>query len=104
MGVGHLISRKMWRFWLPDVVRQQVILLFDCEEKVEADRKGRLLRRTIPLQRNNPIQKGIENLFSEATLERARQNKPAFIDIDPERTRTVRGEPEECSRTVGRQR
>ena len=91
-GTGDL--KKIWKAWLPDLVPQKVVLLFDGEEQLGPDEKGNLLRRTIPLQSNNPIQKGIENLFSKETLQRARQHKPAFIDIDPERTRTVRGEPQ----------
>ena len=91
-GTGDL--KNIWKAWLPDLVPQKVMLLFDCEEQLGPDEKGNLLRRIIPLQSNNPIQKGIENLFSKETLQRARQHKPAFIDIDPERTRTVRGEPQ----------
>ena len=88
-GAGDL--KKIWKAWPPDLVPQKVMLLFDCEEQLSPDVKGDLLRRTIPLQSNNPLQKGIENLFSKETLERARQYKPAFIDIDPQFTRTVRG-------------
>lgn len=91
-GTGDL--KNIWRSWLPDIVPQKVILLFDCEEQLRPADKGNLLRRTIPLQSNNPIQKGVENLFSKETLERARKYKPAFIDVDPERTRIVRGEPQ----------
>ncbi len=89
-GAGDL--KNIWKSWLPDLVPQKVMLLFDCDEQLSPDDRGSLLRRTIPLQSNNPIQKGIENLFSKETLERARQYKSAFIDVDPERTRTVRGE------------
>ena len=91
-GTGDL--KNIWKSWLPDLVPQKVVLLFDCEEQLGPGDKGNLLRRTIPLQSNNPIQKGVENLFSKETLERARQYKPAFIDVDPERRRTVRGEPQ----------
>ena len=91
-GTGDL--KSIWKSGLPDLVPQKVILLFDCEEQLSPDEKGNLLRRTIPLQSNNPIQKGIENLFSKETLEQARQHKPAFIDVDHERTRIVRGEPQ----------
>ena len=89
-GAGDL--RKIWKTWLPDLIPQKVMLLFDCEEQVGPDEKGNLLRRSIPLQSNNPIEKGIENLFGKETLERARHDKSAYIDVEHERTRTVRGE------------
>ena len=77
------------------VVTQKVILLFDCETKGlgNAD-KGTLVRRVVPMRDDNPVQKGIENLFSRETLERATQHKSAFIDIDPQFTRTIRGCPQ----------
>ena len=34
----------------------------------------------------------MENLFSLRTIEKARAHKAAFVDIDPARTRIVRGE------------
>jgi hypothetical protein len=40
-----------------------------------------MYRRTIPIMNDNPIKKGIENLFSRSTLEAAIVHKPAFIDI-----------------------
>ena len=89
-GTGAL--KKIWKSWPPELVPQKVVLLFDCEEQLSSDDKGNLLRRTIPVQSNSPIDKGIENLFGKETLERARQFKSEFIDVDPEYTRTVRGE------------
>ena len=41
---------------------------------------------------HHPITKGIENLFSRTTLDRALQYKSAFIDISGEREDTIRGE------------
>ena len=89
-GTGDL--KRIWKSWLPDLVPQKVMLLFDCEEQLSPGDKGNLLRRTIPLQSSSPIHKGIENLFGKETLERARQYRSEFIDVDPEYTRTVRGE------------
>ena len=40
----------------------------------------------------NKIQKGIENLFGDTTLEKACKFKPAFIDIYPKRENIIRGE------------
>ena len=92
-GSGDL--KNVWNNFkspLPDIVPRKVVLLFDCDEQVDPSNKGNLFRRTIPLQPNTPIQRGIENLISKATLEKARQHKLAFIDVDPGRTITVRGE------------
>ena len=89
-GAGDL--KRIWKTWPLDLIPQKVVLLFDCEEQLESENKGNLLRRTIPFQSNNPIEKGIENLFGKQTLERARQHKAAFVDVDPERTRIVRGD------------
>ena len=91
-GAGDL--KNIWKSWLADLVPHKVVLLFDCEEQIQPNDKGNLIRRTIPLRPTHPVQKGIENLFSKVTLERALQHKSAFVDIDPQRTRTVRGQPE----------
>ena len=92
-GAGNLA--KIWKdslLPLTEAMPQEVLLLFDCDKDRPSSNKGKLLQRTIPLQIENPIKKGIENLFSEETLEKARQHKSAFIDVDPGRTKTVRGE------------
>ena len=91
-GAGDL--KNIWKSWRPDLVPQNVVLLFDCDEQLEPRDKGNLIRRTIPWHSSNPVHKGIENLFSKETLEQAQQYKPAFIDVDPQRTRTVRGQPQ----------
>ena len=55
----------------------------------------------MPQYPEHPITKGIEHLFDRDTLKKARKHKAAFINIDEERHRTVRGEretvPEEWS-------
>lgn len=40
----------------------------------------------------NPIKKGIENLFPITIINSAKQHKPAFIDITPEIQKLERGE------------
>lgn len=84
-GSGNLA--KIWKdslLPLTKVLPQQVLLLFDCDTARVPDRKGKLWQRTIPLQAQNPIGKGIENLFSKATLEMARRHKPAFFITEEE--------------------
>ena len=76
----------------PDLVTQQVVLLYDCEYEGKCENKGNMFKRKIPHESSHPIEKGIENLFSKATLEKACQHKSAFIDIAPEHKRRRRGE------------
>ena len=69
---------------LTEMLPQQVLLLFDCDTARLPAKKGKLSQRSIPLQAQNPIGKGIENLFSKATLEMARQHKQAFFITEEE--------------------
>ncbi len=92
-GGGNL--RNTWKNFnsaLAEVLPRKVILLHDCDGRVETGEKGNLFRRGIPQQPCHPLVKGIENLFDKATLERAREWKPAFIDIEGEHTKEERGE------------
>ena len=65
-GSGDL--KNIWKSWRPDLVRHNVVLLFDCDEQLGPAAKDNLIRRTIPRQSNNPVQKGIENLFSKENI------------------------------------
>ena len=92
-GTGNL--RNIWnRFGSPlaDVIPQKVLLLFDCDSPRESLNRGNLYQRSIPLQHVNPLKKGIENLFSKETLERAQQHEAAFINVTGERVDTENGE------------
>ena len=91
-GGGNL--QKTWKNFnsaLAEVLPRKVILLHDCDSTVEPGDKGNLFRRAIPQQSDHPLEKGIENLFSKGTLEKAREYKTAFIDIEREHKREVRG-------------
>ncbi|MDE2949910.1 MAG: AAA family ATPase [Chloroflexota bacterium] len=90
-GKGNL--DKIWKLRnLPDsIVRKGVVLLYDCDTGISLQENGNFVKQAIPRQDDHPIKKGIENLLSKETLEKARQHKPAFIDVDPGRTKTVRG-------------
>ena len=87
-------SGKLAKIWkdsvlpLTETLPYQVLLLFDCDTARTADNKGKLLQRTIPLQVQSPIKKGVENLFSKSTLEMARQHKPAFFRTEEEHSGT----------------
>ena len=92
-GSGNLVN--IWKGLkqpLTDILPQKVLLLFDCDKARANDRRGNLFQRTLPLQADNPIKKGIENLFGKSTLHRARQHNHAFFDIDRERTKEMGGE------------
>ena len=73
------------------LIQHMVVLVHDCDSRVGDVDGDKVVRRRIPLIDEHPIKEGIENLFSRNTIERARAYKAAFIDIDPARTKTVRG-------------
>ena len=84
-GSGNLV--KIWRdsvLPLTEMLPQQVLLLFDCDTGKLPDSKGKLVQRSITLQVQSPIKKGIENLFDKSTLEMARQHKPGFFTTEEE--------------------
>ena len=89
-------SPKLDAIWknLPEgFAKQKVILIYDCDvrNKIDCDKKN-LFRRIIPKKDGHPLEKGIENLFGNATLEQARSHKKAFIDIEKSHEKTIRGE------------
>ena len=81
-GFGSL--EKIWKHFntkLSDAVPQKIVLLYDCDIPKSNEQKGKVYRRMIPKQANR-IGKGIENLFSDATVQKAMKDDPTFIDID----------------------
>ena len=91
-GYGGLDKvRKHFDSKLADITPQKILIAYDCDiEKNLAD-KGNVFSRVIPLETDNPIPKGIENLFSTQTLRKAINEKPDFIDITQAHRKTVRG-------------
>ena len=84
-GSGNLA--KIWKdsiLPLTMVLPQPVLLLFDCDTGRSPGNKGKLVQRSIPLQVQSPIRRGIENLFSKPILEKARQYKPGFFITEEE--------------------
>ena len=67
------------------------MLLHDPESQVGNEDKGAIRKRKMPHFEEHPISKGVENLFDQATLERAQHQRAEFIDVDPPRTKIVRG-------------
>ena len=94
-GSGNLA--KIWKdsiLPLTMMLPKQVLLLFDCDTCRSPDNKGKLVQRSIPLQVQSPIRRGIENLFSKPILEKARQYKPGFFITEEEHCGTDKdGQP-----------
>jgi predicted ATP-binding protein involved in virulence len=101
-GGGAQNLKKIWdnfknNHLLKELAYQKILLLYDCDcDTDEKDlNKNNIYKRIIP-QQDNPIKKGIENLFSTATIEKAIAYKKAFIDtIRMEETK--RGEDKEVT-------
>jgi len=105
LGHGDLLGRieledgggaeKLDKIWkkhkeIAEVIPQRMVLLYDCDKPKPFENKGNLFRRNIP-QNNHPLKKGIENLFNQSTLEKAREHKSDFITVTSEYTVTGRG-------------
>ena len=89
---GGGMLRNIWTGMTKDHVdRKKVIVLHDPEEKVTSDTRANVYRRKIEKIRDHPLQKGVESLFSRATLEKAIKCKPEFIDITAAHQRRERG-------------
>ena len=90
---GGMLS-NIWRGLTRDhVERDKVVILHDPECN-QSDTRANVYRRSIEKVDAHPIQKGIENLFSQETLNRARNHKPEFIDITDEHKKSVRNRSE----------
>lgn len=90
---GYRNLDKIWNGYqslLGSSIPQRCILLYDCDAQKPADSTHKLFRRTIP-QKEHKVRSGIENLFSNETLQKARNSKAAFIDVVAEHTIVTRG-------------
>lgn len=90
-GNGRL--KTIWRSLtsVPETAAKAVVLLYDPESQVGNEDKGAIRKRKMPYFEEHPISKGVENLFDHATLEKAQHHRAEFIDVDPSRTKIVRG-------------
>lgn len=66
------------------------MLLYDCDVSKNDQTQDGYYLKVIP-QYANPIEKGIENLFSKDVIELLRQENPRFIDITPAHNKVIRG-------------
>lgn len=69
-----------------------VLLIYDCDTKVQNGEKNNLVKRIIPFQKDHYFERGIENLFPRDIIDEAIAHKPAFVDITEATTKTERGE------------
>ncbi len=60
---------------------KKIVLLYDCDTNTCDEEKGKFYKKQIPLNTNNPISRGIENLFNRDSWEKAYQNQnlPDFL-------------------------
>ncbi len=91
-GAGNLTNiYRDFHAPLTEFLQSPVLLLVDCDKERPNSQKGQVYQRTIPFRPDNPVKKGIENLFGRETLERARQHDPSLIDIEYEHVSEVNG-------------
>lgn len=92
-AVGCSQLNKIWDTYkthLGSTIQQKWLLLYECDAGKPASNIGNLFRRTIT-QQNHKIGSGIENLFSDETIQRAIEHKPAFVDVTSEHVTLKRG-------------
>ncbi|MBD2457713.1 AAA family ATPase [Nostoc sp. FACHB-87] len=94
-GQGNLSN--IWRILCKDAKRLAIALpkvvglIYDCDTNQKNEDNSMAKKRVIPTMPDNPIPKGIENLFPTSTINNLRKLNPQFFDITPEITKTVRG-------------
>ena len=102
-GKGDANLKKTWNALITPsmltMTQKTIVVVHDCDSEVPAKDAENTFRRRIRLIEENPITRGIENLFSRDTIEKAKSAKPAFIDIDPARTALHRGKSIEIPET-----
>lgn len=90
---GYNNLNKIWEhktnLW--NALSQKLLLLYDCDTKILEAQREKIYKKIIPFQNENYFDRGIENLFSKETIEKAIEFKPAFVDITDESSKTVRG-------------
>ncbi|MCW0239057.1 AAA family ATPase [Campylobacter lari] len=72
----------------------KILLLYDCDTKIENKDDGNIFKRIIPPQKDALFDRGIENLFSKETINKIRNIKCEYIDFTPSHETEVRGKKE----------
>jgi predicted ATP-binding protein involved in virulence len=95
VGYGNMNNvSKHFNSKLTEITPQKILLLYDCDIEKSPSQSNKIYKRTMPSIYDNPIEKGIENLFTRATIEKAIGHKSAFIDITSEIKKRVRDKDE----------
>jgi len=95
-GFGNL--DKIWKSMdskAVDMLAVNVLLLYDCDVSKTDSTRGKVTKKIIPSSSDNIIKKGIENLFTEATVRKLQEVSPRFIDVTAATKKVVRGVEEE---------
>ena len=91
-GFGNL--DKIWKSYnnsISEVLPNKIILLYDCDTNKQDLQKNLVFKRVLPSISGNPVSIGIENLFSEDTINKIEGENPQYIDIQEESSKRVRG-------------
>jgi len=91
-GFGNL--DKIWKSYnnsISEVVPNKIILLYDCDTNKNDTERNFVFKRVIQPVAENPISIGIENLFTENTINKIEQGNPQYIDIHEESRTRIRG-------------
>ena len=97
-GFGNL--DKVWKHFdskLSEITPQKILLLYDCDTKKTDCNKSNIFKKVIPPITTNPIQRGIENLFSRETIDKAIKFNSNFIDHIPAYKQRIRGVEQDSS-------
>jgi hypothetical protein len=90
-GDGSQNLNKIWDAFnktnFSSTLQSLVVLLYDCDTNVQDMNKNNKYKRCMPVQSDTPIKKGVENLFSLKTIEKARTHKKAMISLSTEEDR-----------------
>lgn len=91
-GFGNL--DKIWKSYnnsISEVLPNKIILLYDCDTNKQDFDKNLVFKRVLPSIGENPISIGIENLFSEETINRIEEENPQYIDVHESFSKRIRG-------------
>ena len=90
---GYQNLKHIWKHNtnLFKAIPQKMLLLYDCDTKVDNKDKEKVHQRIIPYMKENHFDRGVENLFPKGTIDKAIEYKKAFIDYTAETRQTKRG-------------
>ena len=73
--IWHIYKDQNW-----ETIPQKKLLLYDCDTNKKDEQSGQCYKRIIPTVVENKISKGIENLFPDMIVNKAIDEKNAFVD------------------------